>query len=231
MIPSPVVSALLWEAKQHQSSSRSPPHATPARRKGLLQMLLQSLARRGWVSSAHHTAKSHDGPSRARRGSACVQMLTPTPDQDARSTELCLAFQLRAKGRRDRASTFDSSQNYSKHRCLGTVQEVAQKRKKNLILIPPSPPPPAITKPEADLGDGGGEGEQRLSRMWQCLSNKNVCRAEKLKVKFPLEKGEERSDTGMYRKAVLAALAPLPRIPCYRRFSPSPSALHQGNTQ
>ena len=92
-----------------------------------------------------HAAKSYDSPSRACRGSACIHILTRTTDQDARSTELCLAFQLWAKGKRDRDSTFDSSPNYSKHQCLGTVQEVAQQRKKNLILIPPSPPPLVLT--------------------------------------------------------------------------------------
>lgn len=82
------------------------------------------------------------------------------------------------------------------------------------------------------MGDGaGGEGEHRLSRMWQCPNNKKVCGVEKLKVKFPLEKGEESSDAGMYRQAALAALAALLRIPCYQCFSPSPSALNHRNTQ
>ena len=44
----------------------------------------------------------------------------------------------------DRASASDSSQNYSKHQCLGTAPEAAQQSKRNLTLIPPSPPPPVL---------------------------------------------------------------------------------------
>lgn len=152
-------------------------------------------------------AEGCDRPSRAHRGSARVHTPTPAPDLGA-STEPCLAFQQRAKGKGDRASAWDTSPNQS----ITARSCPTQKASSN--PTPTSPPAPLLIchKAEADLGV---EGEHSLSRTWHCLNNTTVSRAEKLKVEFPLEKGEI-PDTGTYRTAALAAPLACPALSALR---------------